>query len=334
MKLYSPFRLSTILFVVTFFVACNNEDKSPYHATLGKPPYNEITDSIQKDPTNVALYARRAGMLNKNNLPELALKDFTKAWELSKEEKYALAVGNLLLESNPDSATKFFIQAQEKIGNSKFLQLSLAYAYDAKGDIINALATTDSLLSRYPNELEALLLQNDLLQRKQDTVSAIAALEKAYALAPQNKEIINMLSYQYAETNNNKAITLADILIAMDKEKKSADPYYVKGLYFANLKQHDKALTFFNQSLTVDYNYLNAYIEKGKILLDQQKNTEALKTFQLANTISPSFADAYFWIGKTYESNGNKAQAKEYYNRAYQLDKTFTEAKEAAEQVK
>lgn len=334
MKFYSPLALFTGLFITLFFFSCTNEDTSPYQATLGQPPYKDITDSIKNAPDNVSLYARRAGMLNKNNLPELALKDFVKAWELSKEEKYALAVGNLLLESNPDSATQFLLQARKQVSNSKLLQLTLAYAYDAKGDINNALITTDTLLQHYPQELEALLLKNDLLQRKQDTAAAIIVLEKAYSLAPQNKEIINMLSYQYAETNNSKALTLADILIGMDKEKHSADPYYVKGLYFTNNKQNDKALALFNQAITVDYNYLNAYIEKGKILLAQQKNEAALKTFQLVNTISPSFPDAYFWMGKTYESNGDKVQAKDFYNKAYQLDKTFTEAKEAAEQVK
>lgn len=329
----SPF-IYLVFISVFSLTACTNDDASPYQAILGKPPYSDITDSINNDPDNVSLYARRAGMLNKNNLPELALKDFEKAWTLSGEEKFALAVGNLLLEQNPDSATLFIKQAQQKITNSKLLQLTLAYAYDAKGDVDNALITTDTLLSHFPDEVEALLLKNDLLQRKQDTAGAILALEKAYTLAPKNKEIINMLSYQYAEAHNNKALILADILIGLDKEKSSADPYYVKGLYYTNLKQHDKALVLFNQALTVDYNYLNAYIEKGKIQLVQQKNAAALKTFQLANTISPSFPDAYYWMGKTYESNGDKVQAKDFYNKAYQLDKSFTEAKQAAEAVK
>lgn len=334
MKFYSPRYLLICFTFISLLFACNNEEVSPYQATLGNPPYKEITDSIKDDPGNVALYARRGGMLNKNELPELALKDFKKAWELSGEEKYALAVGNLMLETNPDSSIHFLLQAGQKINSSKLLPLTLAYAYDAKGDINNALTTLDSLLTHHPQELEALLLKNDLLQRKQDTAGAIAVLEKAYSLAPQNKEIINMLSYQYAETNNNKALALADILISLDKEKTSANPYYVKGLYYVNQRQNDKALALFNQALTVDYNYLNAYIEKGKILLAVKKNAEALKTFQLANTISPSFPDAYFWIGKTYESNGDKVQAKEYYNKAYQLDKSFTEAKQAAEAVK
>ena len=86
--------------------------------------------------------------------------------------------------------------------------------------------------------------------------------------------------------------------------------------------------------LSMNYNYLNAYIEKGKVLLDQKKVDDALKTFQLANTISPAFPDAYYWIGRCQEEMGKKQDAKLSYEKAYGLDKTFTEAKEAAENIK
>jgi tetratricopeptide (TPR) repeat protein len=59
-----------------------------------------------------------------------------------------------------------------------------------------------------------------------------------------------------------------------------------------------------------------------------------MKTFALANTISPSFADAWYWIGRCQEFLGQKEEAKLNYERAYGLDKTFTEAKEAAEKIK
>src|SRR5688500_19853592 len=52
----------------------------------------------------------------------------------------------------------------------------------------------------------------------------------------------------------------------------------------------------------------------------QKKTNEALKTFQLANTITPSFPDAWYWIGRCQEILGDKAEAKQSYEKAYELE--------------
>ena len=62
--------------------------------------------------------------------------------------------------------------------------------------------------------------------------------------------------------------------------------------------------------------------------------SEAIKSFRLANTISAKFPDAYFWIAKCQEVMGQKQEAKLNYQRAYGLDNSFTEAKEAADKLK
>ena len=46
--------------------------------------------------------------------------------------------------------------------------------------------------------------------------------------------------------------------------------------------------------------------------------------------VTPSFPDAWYWIGRCLEISGQKEEAKLNYEKAYSLDKTFTEAKEAA----
>jgi len=74
--------------------------------------------------------------------------------------------------------------------------------------------------------------------------------------------------------------------------------------------------------------------EKGKLLLDQQKVTEAFKTFGLANTIDPAFADAWYWMARCQELMDLKEEAKLNYEKAYSLDKTFIQAKEAADRIK
>ena len=327
---------TSLILILSFLIwGCNsNKDtSSPYAEILSQPPFASITDSIRKEPGRDDLYFRRAILLNKNNLPEPALADFKKAWSIAPAETYAVCVSNILLEKKPDSAILFLRKAIEEIPNSIFIQLSLARAYDAQGKTDEALAACNDLLDNEPGQVNALMLKSDLLLKKEDTTGAIAAMEKAYSAVPSNREISNKLAYQYAESKNSKALAIADSLISKDSLKFFAEPYYVKGMYYSNMNDREKAIQQFDATIKQDHRFLNAYIEKGKILLDQKKTTAALKTFELANTITPSFPDAWYWMGRCLEILGQKEEAKLNYEKAYGLDKTFTEAKEAAEAV-
>ena len=325
-----------LLLLLSFlFWSCGGSDSpSPYGEILSQPPFASVTDSIRRDPGNDELYFRRAVALNKNNLPEPALADFRKAWSLQSRENYAIGVSNILLDKKPDSAIVFLKDAIKELPKSMFLQLSLVRAYDTTGKTNDALAACDEILRQEPAQVNALLLKSDLLLKKDDAAGAVNALEKAYAYMPTNIEIVSKLAYQYAEAKNSKAVQLADSLIKKDSQRLFAGPYYIKGLYYSNINDRTKAIESFDGAIKVDHRYLNAYIEKGKILLDQKKTNEALKTFQLANTVTPSFPDAWYWMGKCQELLGDKAEAKENYEKAFELDNTFTEAKEAAEKIK
>jgi len=326
---------SLILILSFLLLGCNSNEQtsSPFANILSQPPFASLTDSIRKEPGRDDLYFRRAVLLNKNNLPEPALADFKKAWSIAPAETYAVGVSNILLEKKPDSAILFLRKAIEEIPNSIFLQLSLARAYDTQGKTDEALAACNNLLENEPGQVNALMLKSDLLLKKKDTTGAIAAMEKAYSAVPSNREISNKLAYQYAESKNSKALAIADSLISKDSLKFFAEPYYVKGMYYSNMNDQAKAIQQFDATIKQDHRFLNAYIEKGKILLDQKKTTAALKTFELANTITPSFPDAWYWMGRCLEILGEKDEAKLNYEKAYSLDKTFTEAKEAAEAV-
>ncbi|MEI9942939.1 MAG: tetratricopeptide repeat protein [Chitinophagaceae bacterium] len=222
----------------------------------------------------------------------------------------------------------------ERITESIFLRLSLGRLYDEENKTDEALNACNTILEQQPDQVNTLMLKAELLQKKNDSAGSLAALEKAYQLAPGNLEVSYKLAYQYAENKNAKVIPLADSLIAKDSLKLHGEPYYIKGLYFSNIDDKTKALQLLNETTKRDYNYLNAYIEKSKILIGQKKINEALKTLQLANTISPAFPDAYYWIGKCQEELGQKEDAKLSYEKAYGLDKTFIEAKEAADNIK
>jgi tetratricopeptide (TPR) repeat protein len=334
--MYKTAKLLSLLTIVLIFVSsCNDkENLSPFDKVLAQAPYVDLTDSIKQEPKNDELYFRRAVLLNSNDLPEPALADFEKAWSLKKEEKYAFGLSNLLLDKKPDSAILFLNRALKELPNSFLLQVTLARAYNAQNKTDEALQLCNSLLEKNPEQTALLKMKAELLDKKGNTTESISILEKAYNLTPFDIELNYELAFKYAENKNPKVINLCDSLIKIDTLEIHAEPYYYKGIYFSNAGDKAKALSLFDQAIQHVKYYMNAFIEKGRVLYEQKKLADALKVFQLANNLSNTFPDAYYWMGKCQEAMGQKDEAKLNYQRAYSLDNSFTDAKEALDKLK
>jgi tetratricopeptide (TPR) repeat protein len=327
--------ISGSLIVMILLIRCDDKNNiSPFDEILNQQPYAPLTDSIKKEPKRSDLFFRRAVLLNKNNFPEPALADFQKAWSLKKEEKYAFGISNLLLDKKPDSAVIFLNKALKELPNSFLLHLTLARSYDAVNKTDEALKICDDILGKNPEQVDVLKMKADLLDKKGDLPNAIKILERAYTITPFDINLNYLLADKYSADNNPKAIRLCDSLIKMDSLHIHPEPYYFKGIYYSNINDNAKALSAFNDAIQHDYNYLPAYKEKGEILFNAKKYNEAMKIFQLANIIDATYPDAYFWMGKCQEAMGQKEEAKLNYQRAYELDKTFKDAKEAADNLK
>jgi len=333
--MYKVAKIAVAAFLSMIFInACNNNEPiSPYEEILSRPPFALVTDSIKKDAANNELWFRRAVLLNSNNLPEPALSDFQKAWSLKKEEKYALAIGTLLLEKKPDSAIQFLKSALNEVPGSFLLRLGLARSYSAQNKTNEALNICNDILTKNPEQVDVLKLKADLLVKKGDVQEATAILENAYHITPFDVELNYVLALRYAESKNPKLIALCDSLIKADTKGAHAEPYYFKGIYYSNTGDKTKALSLFDEAVKHDYYFLDGYIEKGSILYEMKKYDDATAVFNLALTISPRFADAYYWIAKCQEATGKKEDARVNYLRAYELDKSFKEAKDAADRI-
>jgi tetratricopeptide (TPR) repeat protein len=308
----------------------DSEDET---SILTKPPYNTITDSIRQFPNRADLYHRRGTLLLQAENQELAEADLRKAWELQGSEDHAISVASLLMKKNRDSAIMFIEQALNKLPQSIVLQVSLARGYQQKKNYEGALAICNNIIAQFPNQIDALLLKAELLQSMNKGKEALQTLEQAYTYAPFDAELAYNLAFEYAQTKNPRALAVADSLIKMDSSQSHAEPYYIKGVYYANQGYTAQALNFFDQAIQHDYYFLDAYMEKGTLLYDNKDYQQALNTFQLAARVSPTFADAYYWQGKVQEAIGKKQEAKQNYQRAYSLDKSLTEAKTAADKL-
>ncbi len=316
------------------FAACRQGGQaSPYQDILENQPFSALSDSIHKDPQNHVLLFRRAVLLNSNNFPEPALDDFRNAWQLKKDEQYALGIGTLLLEKKADSAIQFLQHALQELPHSFLLTLNLARAYTEKENWQQALDLCDTMLQWYPQSVDVLKLKAILLDKTANVHAATQLLEQAYQLTPYDTELNYILALRYAESKNPKVLALCDSLIRADSAGLHGEPYYFKGIYFANTNEKQKALASFDAAVKHDYYLLEGYIEKGSLYFEMKKYTEALEVFRLALSISPDFADAYYWAARCQEETGDRENAALNYRRAWELDKSFTEAEAAMKRL-
>lgn len=316
------------------FIACSNNSSSKANKFLSQPPYNKLTDSIENMPKDAGLYYRRGTLLFSNEENSLAEKDIRTAWQLNTKEEYALRLATILKNKNADTAIAFLQEALQKLPGSIGLHILLAKGFESKNELEKALAICNDILKEYPGEIDALILKSELLKKQNKNAEALAVLEKAYSYAPNDVDLVQQLAFEYADSKNPKALTLSDSLIKADVEKRHAEPYYFKGLYYENTGNYKEAINYFDEAIQHDFNFLDAYMDKGQTYYDQKKFADALKTFQLSTTVFPSEAVPYYWLAKTQQAMGNKNEARLNYQRAYGLDKTLTEAKDSADRLK
>jgi tetratricopeptide (TPR) repeat protein len=320
-----------LLLAIVIIVSCNNSTKE--NELLTNAPYNKLTDSIHVAPDNPELYYHRGGLLYSNNQQELSENDLRKAWALQPKEEYALSLVTVLKQKNTDSALLFIQQALKTLPNSIALQIGEARGLQQKKLTDSALHICDRIIKQYPGQIDALLLKSDLLKEQNKIDEALSLKERAFILAPMDRDLAYDLAYDYAEAKNSNVLKLADYLISRDSTQNVAKAYYVKATYYNNINNTADALKNYNAAIVADYNFMDAYLDKGRLLLTQNKLSEAEKTFRLALRISPATADFYYWLAKTEEAKGKKAEAALDYQRAYGLDHEMKEAKDAAKRL-
>ncbi|MBS1659427.1 MAG: tetratricopeptide repeat protein [Bacteroidetes bacterium] len=324
--------LQALLFLLClghWITGCNNNtNKNQEAAALNRPPYAPLTDSLSNASTadKPGLYFRRAELLSRNNLHELATKDYQNSWELKPDEltgyRYASTL-SILGQSN--QAVRLLQDCQKKFPDNPAFSSLLAELYQQTGQLSDALGQYEDMLHKDSGNFEAWYEKGLLLQKGKDTAGAIQALGKAYELQPIKTYGLE-LAHLYAEQRNPSSLTICDDILSKDSAHELLDPYFIKGIYYSNTTQYKKAIIQFDSCIRRDWKFTDAYLEKGIALYEQKAYDTALNTFLMTIKVSNTYPDGYYWSGRCYEATGHKDKAILYYRQALALDKEFTEA--------
>jgi tetratricopeptide (TPR) repeat protein len=319
-------------------IACNvngNGKDAERAAILTHPPYAPLTDSIerQQGSDRAGLFFRRAELLSHNDQHELAAADYSQAWNLKPDEMTgARYASTLTITGETAKAIRFLQECHRNFPGNTTFPAMLAELYTQSNRMEDAIGIYDNILQTDSLNFDAWYEKGLLLEKKGDTISAIAALKKAYRIQPVNTYGLE-LALLYAEHRDPSAVPVCDAILLKDSARDLPDPFLIKGIYFSNTAQYKKAIIQFDSCIGRDWKFADAYREKGIALYKQKQYDSAMRCFQMTVRVQETDADGYFWIGRCYEATGNKENAISYYRQALSLDKNFTEAAAAIKRL-
>jgi tetratricopeptide (TPR) repeat protein len=314
--------------------ACGNGPSiSPESPVQSNPAYASLNDSIDLFPKDATLYLRLAIRLSQANAHELAYGDFKKAWSLRPSVEIALPfAANLQILGKSSERLALLKLCNAKFPANERLQRLLADAFSGTGNRDLALKQYQEILKKDPGDFETWYEQALLLEQINDTAGAINSLRKAYEL--QGVATYGLeLAHLYAEQKNAKSLDICNFILKQDSGSQLIDPLFIKGIYYANMKQYPQAIAQFDSCISRDWKTTDAYIEKGIAYYHQQNYNAAINTFNMAVTVSNTDPDAYYWLGRCYEATHQKADAIINYQKTLSLNTSFTDAKEAIQRL-
>ena len=223
----------------------------------------------------------------------------------------------------------------EQFPDSIPLQLQYHQQIFLNGDQKDALEGLMKLSDKYPeridllNELAVLALQN------KDTALSIHYLNRSMELKPNQSDAAFMLAGIYAAQKDPNWKKITQHLIHQKEDLlASARGYYLIGIQLANEKKIKEAIAAFDSSITQNFTFVDAYIEKAILLYDTDQTDQAIDLLYKALELNRKSADIPFWLGECYLKNKNEEKAFAFYEQTLHLDPEYQSATDRIAKIK
>lgn len=247
--------------------------------------------------------------------------------------------GNSAEKNTNNSTTKYppeiaqLLKQSETDSTNTALKEQLINSLDSAQYYTEALIQVDKLLKNDSLNQQLWSKKGALLEKTHDTSAAIKCYLNSIKIYPSPAAVFS-LAMLFAETKNPTFEIVAENIENMyNNQETRPHLYFLKGVYNARKGNTYSAQKYFDTCIMLNYHYLEAYMEKGFIFFDQHKIQPARAIFETILKIDPMYADGYYWLGKCLEEQLNKDSAIIYYQKAFTLDTSLTEAQKAIERL-
>ena len=122
----------------------------------------------------------------------------------------------------------------------------------------------------------------------------------------------------------DKALENLNKAITLDPD--FIEAYLTRAEAYMSIGEQEKAFEDFNKAIQLDPNSADIYYTRGKVYSDLKQHEKAFEDFNQAIRLKPNFADVYFERGKVYFSTSIYQKAYEDFSKALSIDPNHTKA--------
>jgi tetratricopeptide (TPR) repeat protein len=280
----------------------------------------DVTETIRRDPTNVAAFNKRAIAYQGERDYDHAIADFNEAIKLNP----AAAAGfnnrgdAYYAKQDYDHAITDYSEAIRLEPNDNLNFANRGRAYVAKRDYSRAIADYNEAIRLYPEFALGFDGRGYAYYAKQDYDHAIADYNEAIRLMPDVMEFYrDRAAAYYAKKDYDHAI--ADYTEVIESGSDSVS-YYNRGSAYYYKRDYDHAIADFNEAIKLNPQFAGALEYRADAYYVKSDYDHALADYNEAIRLNPKVASALFKRGMVKARKGDDAGAKADTAAAKKLD--------------
>jgi tetratricopeptide (TPR) repeat protein len=155
----------------------------------------------------------------------------------------------------------------------------------------------------------------------------IQKLREVLASLERDKSAILLWGFAfwlYESKRYGESLEFLDAFIK--KEPNRGEAYSNRGLAYAGLNQHERAIEDYNKAVELNPEGAEAYSNRGTVYAGLNQYESAIEDYNKAVELNPEGAGAYYNRGLTYARSNQHERAIEDYNKAVELNPEYVEA--------
>lgn len=339
--------LFAILFFSVILTSCKQNDNVEDNQFFVQEDISDkdrldiITDSLEKDPSNIELWIEQ-GELCKENLDfKCALNAGAKAFNLDSTNLEARELYAWTLINKPNAPISDVEAAQRHYAyilsitpNDPKTLVEYANTFSLTGDFKTALTHVNEALRIDERYRDAYVLKGSIYRILENNEIALSSYQTAVQLDPDFFMGHLQIGWLLTKLENHQ-LALEYYENAVDLMPENLNAIYGVAKSLQDLGKYDEALVEYRKLARIDSDFYIAYFNQAFIKQHYQNELDSASYYygKVVN-INPNYVSAWYQLGETYISREMYENAADAISEALKLDKDFEPARDAANRLR
>ncbi len=296
--------------------------------------FHTLSEKINENPTNAALYFERGSKYFEKNILERAELDFKDACTLDSNNVdylFMYARTNYLLNKTILAATIYekIILLEPTFIDPK---IKLADLYYITKEHEKSILIANSIIALDKTNAYAYHIKAMNYKDVGDTLKAVANFQKAIEFDNNDYDSHIILAKIYLAQKNKLALEF--INAALRIKPNDIDALFARATFWQNEKQYKMALIDYGKVIEKNKEYYQCYYNVGYINFETGYIKEAIYNFDKCVRMMNDFLPAYYMRGLCYEILKDKTNAKLNYEFVINKDPEYLLAAQGLKRLK